>query len=146
MSHRTVRINELVQRELSDILRKRYQTEAVTVTVTEVRVAPDLRDARVFVSVVGTEEEAELKLRWLRKQSAAIREELSKRIVLKFLPKLEYRLDRSLVRTNRVLGLLDGMSPGPAAAPAPDHPEGRADDAAEELGHPKEKRQRHAED
>jgi ribosome-binding factor A len=146
MSHRTVRINELVQRELSDILRKRYQAEAVTVTITEVRVAPDLRDARVFVSVIGTEEEAELKLRWLRKQSAAIREELSQRIVIKFLPKLEYRLDRSLVRTNRVLGLLDDMSPAPASAgetkPSSDEP----DEPGPDLGHPRERPDRDLED
>jgi ribosome-binding factor A len=128
MSHRTVRINELVQRELSDILRKRYQSEAVTITITEVRVAPDLRDARVFVSVIGgTDEEAELKLRWLRKQSAAIREELSKRIVLKYLPKFEYRLDRSVVRTTRLLGLLDAMGP----APEPAEPDDAADPGEE---------------
>ena len=131
MSHRTVRINELVQRELSDILRKRYQTEAVTITITEVRVAPDLRDARVFVSVVGgTEEEAEVKLRWLRTQSAAIREELAKRIVLKYLPKFEYRLDKSLVRTTRLLGLLDEMGPAPEppAEPVQDEPAGQDED------------------
>jgi len=139
MSHRTVRINELVQRELSDILRKRYQAEAVTLTITEVRVAPDLRDARVFVSVVGSEEEAELKLRWLRKQSGAIREELSKRIVLKYLPKFEYRLDRSLVRTNKVLGLLDGMNPAPTPEGEANHSPDAADEAEEDLGHPKEK-------
>jgi ribosome-binding factor A len=142
MSHRTVRINELVQRELSDILRKRYQAEAVTLTITEVRVAPDLRDARVFVSVIGTEEEAELKLRWLRKQSAAIREELSKRIVIKFLPKFEYRLDRSLVRTNKVLGLLDDMIPAPTPGHEPNRSPDETDEPGEDLGHPKEKRDR----
>ncbi len=142
MSHRTVRVNELVQRELSDILRKRYQAEAVTLTITEVRVAPDLRDARVFVSVVGTEEEAELKLRWLRKQSGAIREELSKRIVLKYLPKFEYRLDRSLVRTNKVLGLLDGMTPAPAPEGEANQSPDETEEAGEDLGHPKEKRDR----
>jgi len=146
MSHRTVRINELVQRELSDILRKRYQAEAVTLTITEVRVAPDLRDARVFVSVVGTEEEAELKLRWLRKQSGPIREELSKRIILKYLPKFEYRLDRSLVKTTRVLGLLDGMSPAPAPAGEANHVPDESDEPGEELGHPREKPDRDLED
>ena len=70
MSNRTVRVNELVQREISDILRKRYQSEAVAITISEVRVSPDLRDARVFVSVVGSEETAEAKLRWLRSKAA----------------------------------------------------------------------------
>ena len=94
MSNRTVRINELVQRELSDILRKKYQAESVSITISEVRVAPDLRDARVFVSIVGDDDFVEERLRWLKKQAHDIREEISRRIVLKYLPKFEYRLDQ----------------------------------------------------
>lgn len=107
MSNRTLRVNELVQRELSDILRKRYQSESVAITITEVRVSPDLRDARVFISVVGNEEVAEAKLRWLRGKAVDIREELSRRIVLKYLPKFEYLLDTSAVRGARILQVLD---------------------------------------
>ena len=109
MSNRTVRVNELLQRELSDILRKRYQSEAVAVTITEVRVAPDLRDARVFISVVGDAEFGEKKLRWLRSKAAEIREEVSRRIVLKFLPKFEYILDESALRGARILQALDAI-------------------------------------
>jgi ribosome-binding factor A len=107
MSNRTLRINELIQRELSDILRKRYQAEAVAVTVTEVRVSPDLRDGRVFVSVIGTDALAEEKMVWLRRIAAELRAELARRIVLKFLPRFEYVLDRSTVRSLRVLQALD---------------------------------------
>jgi ribosome-binding factor A len=107
MSNRTVRINELVQRELSEILRKRYQSESVALTLTEVRVAPDLRDARVFVSIVGSEEFVVERMRWLRRQASAIREELGRRIVLKYLPKFEYVLDDSAARSVRILGILE---------------------------------------
>lgn len=107
MSNRTVRVNELVQREISDILRKRYQSEAVAITITEVRVSPDLRDARVFVSVVGSEDAADNKLHWLRSKAAEIREEVGRRIVLKYLPKFEYVLDKSAVRGARILQVLD---------------------------------------
>lgn len=106
MSNRTVRVNELVQRELSDILRKRYQAESVTITISEVRVSPDLRDARVFVAVVGDETAAEEKLKWLRRHAAEIRAEIARRIVLKYLPKFEYVLDRSAVRGARILEVL----------------------------------------
>lgn len=119
MSNRTVRVNELVQREISDILRKRYQSEAVAITIAEVRVSPDLRDARVFVAVVGDEEEAEEKLRWLRSKAVEIREEVGRRIVLKYLPKFEYVLDKSAVRGARILQVLDEI----------DHPKkGEADE------------------
>ena len=107
MSNRTLRVNELVQRELSDILRRRYQAESVTMTITEVRVSPDLRDARVFVSIVGTAQQAEAGLRWLRSQAPAIREEISRRIVLKYLPRFEYVLDHSAVRSARILQVMD---------------------------------------
>lgn len=107
MSNRTLRVNELVQREISDYLRKRYQSEAVAITVTEVRVAPDLRDARVFVSVVGDEAAAEDRLHWLRGKAGEIRAEIGRRIVLKYLPKFEYVLDRSAARGARILQVLD---------------------------------------
>ena len=113
MSNRTIRVNELIQREISDILRKRYQSEAVAVTVTEVRVSPDLRDARVFVSVIGTEEVATEKLRWLRSKAAEIREEVSRRIVLKYLPKFDYILDQSAIRGARILQKLDEIGVPP---------------------------------
>jgi ribosome-binding factor A len=120
VSNRTIRVNELLQREISDILRKRFQTEAVILTISEVRVSPDLRDARVFVSVVGTDEVAEQKLRWLRSKSAEIREELSKRIVLKYLPKLKYQFDTAAVRGSRILMMLDQMDPLPPEKDAVD--------------------------
>ncbi len=117
MSNRTVRVNELVQREISDILRKRYQTEAVAVTVSEVRVSPDLRDARVFVAVVGDEETAEAKLKWLRSIARDIRDEVGRRIVLKYLPKFEFVLEQSAIRGARILRVMDEIAPPPPEKP-----------------------------
>lgn len=113
MSNRTLRVNELVQREISDILRKKWQSESVAITIAEVRVSPDLRDARVFVSVVGSEEAAEQKLRWLRSRAAEIRAEVARRIILKYLPKFEYLLDHSAVRSARITEVLAELAPPP---------------------------------
>lgn len=107
MSNRTVRVNELVQREISDILRKRYQTESVAITISEVRVSPDLRDARVFVAIVGDEETVEGRLKWLRSKAAEIREQVGRHVILKYLPKFEYMLDNSAVRGARILQVLE---------------------------------------
>ena len=109
MSNRTLRVNELIQRELSAILRQDYQSESVTITITEVRVSPDLRDARVFVSIMGDEEFIEQKMHWLRSRSAAIRREMGTRIVLKFMPRFNYVLDESAIRGSRILNLLDAV-------------------------------------
>jgi ribosome-binding factor A len=116
MSNRTVRVNELVQRELSDILHRRYQSEAVAVTIAEVRISPDLHEGRVFVAILGDAETAEAKMRWLRSKANEIRQELGRRIVLKFLPKLEYVFDESAARGTRLLQMIDQLVP-PAAKP-----------------------------
>ncbi len=107
MSNRIVRINELVQREVSDILRRRHAEEAVAMTITEVRVAPDLREGRIFVAVVGDDATVEERFRWLQKRAAEIRRELARRIVLKFIPHFTYVLDKSSERAARVIQALD---------------------------------------
>ena len=117
MSNRTIRINELVQRELNAILHQRYQSETIALTIMEVRVSPDLRDARVFVSVIGDEEKAAQMLRWLRAKAPEIRREIGRRIVLKFLPKFEYRLDPSVERSTRLVRILDEIGTAPTVEP-----------------------------
>ena len=55
----------------------------------------------------GDEAAGEAKLRWLRRHAADIREEVSRRIVLKYLPKFEYLLDHTATRGARILLVLD---------------------------------------
>lgn len=107
MSNRTIRVNELIQRELSDILHRRYQSETVAITITEVRVAPDLRDARLFVSVIGSDAVVKQKLKWLSDHLHDLRLELGNRITLKFMPRFTIALDKSTGRGNRILQVLD---------------------------------------
>jgi ribosome-binding factor A len=123
VSNRIVRINELVQREISDILRQRHTAEAVSITISEVRIAPDLRDGRVFVAILGDAAAVAERFRWLQRKAPEIREELAKRIVIKFLPHLTYVLDNSSDRVARLLRALDQIEePKPDETPAgPDH-------------------------
>jgi ribosome-binding factor A len=127
VSNRTVRVNELIQRELSDILHRRYQAETVALTITEVRVAPDLRDARLFVSIIGSDEVVQQKLRWLKNKLHDLRMQLGERIVLKHMPRFTVAIDKSTIRGNRILQVLDevGIPPEPekpatAESPKPD--------------------------
>jgi ribosome-binding factor A len=123
VSNRIVRINELVQREVSDILRQRHAAEAVSITVSEVRISPDLRDGRVFVAILGDAAAVADRFRWLQRRAPEIREELSKRIVIKFLPRLTYVLDKSSDRVARLLRAMDEVEePKPGKAPPqPEH-------------------------
>jgi ribosome-binding factor A len=118
MSNRTLRVNELIQREMSRILRKRYQAESLAITITSIEVTPDLLEAKVYVSILGNEQETEKKLRWLRKTSQEIRFELGRTIVLKHMPKFTYELDISTARGNRILGILDEIDQKEKVKPA----------------------------
>jgi ribosome-binding factor A len=121
VSNRIVRINELVQREISDILRQRHAAEAVGITISEVRVSPDLRDGRVFVAILGDAETVAERFRWLKGRAAEIRAELAKRIILKFLPRLTYVLDKSSDRVARLLKAMDGIEAQAGPASEEDH-------------------------
>lgn len=107
MSNRTIRIAELVKRELGAYLHTKYQQEAVTITVIGVEVAPDLRTGRIFFSIFGDEETVAAKLRWLQRKRAEIRRELAQRVQIKFAPDWVFMLDEAVDRGNRVLEILD---------------------------------------
>ena len=111
MSNRTLRVSELIQREISAYLHTRHQGEAVRITITAVQVSPDLRDGRVFYSVIGGPEEAAACGRWLLAKTGEIRHMVSRRIVLKQAPKFEFVLDRSAERGVRLNRLLDELGP-----------------------------------
>ncbi|HEY8932712.1 MAG TPA: 30S ribosome-binding factor RbfA [Rariglobus sp.] len=110
MSTRTLRVNELIQRELSAILRTIYKDEAVAITITGVQVSPDLHEGKVFVAVTGDEEDEAKCLRWLKHNSKEFRFELGRRIVLKHMPHFTYAIDVSTERGNRILSVLDEIA------------------------------------
>jgi ribosome-binding factor A len=110
MSNRTLRINELIQREISAYLHTRYQREAVRITITNVIISPDLREGRVFYSVLG-EKPAEVECgRWLEEKSGEIRHVVGETVVLKNVPKLTFKLDTSPGRGTRIVQLLDDLA------------------------------------
>lgn len=110
MSNRTVRVNELVQRELSEILRKRHQSEGAAITITGVQVSPDLHDGKIFLAVTGDDNFAQQKLRWFRDVLPQLKQELGRRIVLKWMPAFVVVLDESTARGNRLLQIMDEIS------------------------------------
>jgi ribosome-binding factor A len=109
MSNRTLRINELIQREISAYLHTHYKSEAVRLTITSVIVSPDLRDARVFYSVLGGKAAEEECGSWLEKKSGEIRRIVGKTVVLKNVPKFVFLFDSSPERGTRIVQLLDDL-------------------------------------
>jgi ribosome-binding factor A len=107
MSNRTIRIAELVQRELGSYLHTRYKQEAVAITVAGVRVAPDLKTGKIFFSIFGSEEVVNDRFRWLLRKRTEIRRELAQRIQIKHAPDWVFQMDDTMERGNRVLDILD---------------------------------------
>jgi ribosome-binding factor A len=77
------------------------------VTVTGVQVSPDLRRARVFVSLMGSEEEKKESLATLNRATGWVRHELGQRIRMKFLPEIAFLLDTSQDYGEHIDRLLD---------------------------------------
>jgi ribosome-binding factor A len=118
VSQRTVRVNELIKREISDILHTRYQAETVAVTVVDVDTSPNLRSARVYYSVLGDAGVSHEAATFFKRYGAEIRRQLSQRIILKYLPRLEFREDEALQRGAHLNQILDTLEiPEPEADP-----------------------------
>ena len=114
MSRRTERINDLLQEEISDLLRRGVKDPRIggLVTITEVDVSPDLRRAKVFVSVMGTDEEKTSTFRALGAAAHFIQRELRKRLTMRRTPEIDFVPDDSLERGARLLALLEEARKG----------------------------------
>lgn len=119
MGQRVVRVNELVKREISDILHTRYQGEAVYITITEVRTSPDLRNADVFYAVLGGEIQSYEANEFFARVGSDVRQILSRRIVLKYLPQLHFHEDDSIARGMEINAMLDDLGLEGESAPPP---------------------------
>ena len=109
MTQRTVRVNQLVRHEISEILHTTYKDESVFITITDVDVSPDLRTAHVFYSVIGDADKWKDAHRFLEKRKKAIRQEVSKRVILKCLPQLKFVADGGMQRGAHIIELLDEL-------------------------------------
>ncbi len=121
MSQRTERVDELLRQEIGEILRREVQDPRIGfATITDVETAPDLRHARVWVSVIGSESERTQTLAALQRAMGFVRHELGGRLRLRRIPDLHVRLDDSAERGTRVLRLLSELEAGaePETEPA----------------------------
>jgi ribosome-binding factor A len=112
MKHRLLRVNEVVKRELSMIITRDMKFEDVLVTVNTVDVTPDLRNAHVFVSVLG-KGSAPAVIASLNAKNTVLQAEMSKSVVLKYTPHLTFHLDDSIERGARVFKILEEIGPVP---------------------------------
>lgn len=107
MSVRLARLRELFKEEISVILQREMKDPRIGfVSVTDVEVSPDLRHAKVFVSILGDREAKAKTMAGLASAQGFVRTELGRRIRLRRMPELLFKLDESIERGVRVQHLL----------------------------------------
>jgi len=105
MKHRLLRVNKLVKRELSGIIAREINFEGALVSINHVDVAADLKNAHVFVSVLGSGNGAEV-ISKLESNRPLLQMELGRHLTLKYTPHLLFRLDDSIARGSRIIEIL----------------------------------------
>lgn len=97
-SKRNARISEEIKKIISQLLLKELKDPRIAdmTTITDVDVTNDLRYAKIYVSVLGSEKERKSTIKALDSASGFIRKELGKRIKLRYVPEPKFSLDKSI--------------------------------------------------
>jgi ribosome-binding factor A len=106
MKDRLKRVNELIKKELGLILEEDFSVENCLVTVSEAKVSPDLREARIFISTFPYERKDEV-LEEIHSHLSKIQEIFGKRIKLKYTPKLGFLFDESFEESAKLDNLFE---------------------------------------
>jgi len=114
---RKIRVDALLRREISQLLHTDYRSEGVYTTISEVDVSPDLRQARVFYSVLGGEQREKEAEKFFRVNASEIRRKVGKKVILKYLPFFEFIRDNSLERGFGLIEKIDELDePDPSSS------------------------------
>ncbi len=104
---RIEKLQELIKQEMSKMLLKELKDPRIGfVTVTDVEMTGDLREAKIYVSVMGGEEQVKSSLEGLQSALGFIRREIGHRIRLRFTPEISFALDTSLDYGDHIQKLL----------------------------------------
>jgi ribosome-binding factor A len=131
MSRRTEKAAEAVREVVSMAILTELQDPRVRdVTVTSVEVAPDMRQAKVYVSIMGNETKQQLSLRGLQSAAGFLQSKVARRIDTRYTPRLEFVLDQGVKQSIAIAEILKRVLPAdePAAVADPSAADGQSDD------------------
>lgn len=109
MKHRLQRVCEVIKRELGLIMVRELTFSSPLVTISAVDITPDLKQAHIFVSAIGSASDRKNALSVLESNRVLLQHELSKRVILKNTPHLYFKFDDSIERGSRVLNILEEL-------------------------------------
>jgi len=108
-SRRIERINHLLRQEIADLLTREVKDAALhdaMISITDVDTSPDLRNAKVYFSVYGDDATVDAARAHLQRASGFLHRNLKERLDLRHTPHLEFVLDQSLARGDRIMRLM----------------------------------------
>jgi ribosome-binding factor A len=111
MSGRMRRVNEVVREVLAETLPELKDPRIGLVTITGVETAPDLRHARVFISVLGSAKTRDATLRGLDAAHGLLQSRLARQLRMKRTPQLTFEYDPTVERGVRMSRLIDELAP-----------------------------------
>jgi ribosome-binding factor A len=110
MSRRSERLEDQLRIDLSDLLQREVTDprllNGALISITDVELTEDLRYARVYVSILGSDEQVHEAFAGIRHATGFLRHELAKRVTMRFVPEIVFQLDPSVQRGARVMELL----------------------------------------
>ncbi|PAW88562.1 MAG: ribosome-binding factor A [Pedosphaera sp. Tous-C6FEB] len=110
MTVRLERVREMLKRTLGEIVRRDFPPGDIgLITVNDVDVSADLKEAKVFVGVVGNPEAKRRAMNLLNGRRGQLQFELGRTIVLRYTPKISFHLDESVERGNRILSIMEEL-------------------------------------
>ena len=122
---RLERVNALLRREIAEAVPVVMLNEGVdcaAITVTQVRVARNLRNATVFVSILGHVRERQAMIRKLAHRHVAFQRLINRDMKLKYTPVLQFTLDESIEKGDHVLDVLTRLAAANPALAAAEEP------------------------
>lgn len=107
MNNRAKRVNQLIKRELSQILLKEIDfPEGALATITRIEVSVDLKQAKVYISVMPKEKTPGI-IRVLESRIFSIQKDLDKRLTMKIVPKINFKEEKKTAEAGRIEELLE---------------------------------------
>ena len=113
MNRRMERVNGLLRIEISRVLASELKDPRLSqmITITRVDTSPDLKNARAYVSVLGTKTEKQRTLKTLRSASGFVSRTMRSQMTLKVVPLVEFLIDDSIEQGDQILKLMNRVSP-----------------------------------
>ncbi len=125
---RMERVNGLLREEIAGLLASQVNDPRLRgiITITQVRTASDLRNARVYISVMGNETVRQEALAGIQSCASYLRRELRSRVSLRYIPFLSFQLDDAILEADRLMRIIDELEPTSETDDGTPAPAGRA--------------------